>query len=317
MASTDNKENIAVLLATYNGHEYLEIQLESLLAQTNQDFVIYIHDDGSFDRTPQLLLEYTGRYPDRIQLLKGKPQGGAKENFLWMLSQVEADYYFFCDQDDVWMPDKVEKSLDKIRAMDQDIRVVFSDMLVVDSDLELIDQSFINYIGRSPYNTAYTQILIDNPAAGCTMCLDRALRDLLVSALGQIDLNNIPMHDALILELAALQGKVDVIAEPLVYYRQTGCNQMGAKTETSGQKALRNARDAGQQSILAKKRAFINEAKIFAKEILKVDNIPQDKRQVLQEFVNLDSHGKLYRMHFYRKYNFTRAHHNLWMRLWV
>lgn len=317
MDSIDKREKAAVLLATYNGADYLEIQIESLLAQTCQDFVIYVHDDGSFDKTPRMLLDYADRYPDKIQLLKGKPLGGAKENFLWMLSQVQADYYFFCDQDDVWFPEKIEKSLDKIKSMGEGPRAVFSDMVVVDQDLEAIDQSFISYIGRSPYNTAFSQILIDNPAAGCTLCMDHKLRDIVVEAAAKVDLKKIPMHDAFVLELASLQGKVDVIAEPLVYYRQTGHNQMGAETETTGQKALRNVENAREGGIKARKKAFINEAKTFAKEILKVDNIPQDKRGILQEFVDLDSHGKLYRMHFYSKYNFTRAHHNLWMRLWV
>lgn len=307
----------AILLATYNGAEYLEIQIESLLAQTRGDFTIYIHDDGSIDKTPQLLLDYSRRYPGRISLLKGKPLGSAKVNFLWMLSQVEADFYFFCDQDDVWFPEKVEKSLAKIEENTVVPQAVFTDMLVVDDALQPLADSFIRYIGRSPYNTAYTQILIDNPAAGCTLCINKPLRDIVVESLGLIDLNNIPMHDALILELAAIKGILDVIDEPLVYYRQTGHNQMGAVTESLSDKLSRNTIDAAASTFLGKKRVFVNEARAFAKELIKLPGLPADKSQVLENFVHINEKGKLARMRFYRQNNFTRAHHNLWMRLWV
>lgn len=307
----------AILLATYNGAEYLEIQIESLLAQTRGDFTIYIHDDGSIDKTPQLLLDYSRRYPGRISLLKGKPLGSAKANFLWMLSQVEADFYFFCDQDDVWFPEKVEKSLAKIEENTVVPQAVFTDMLVVDDALQPLADSFIRYIGRSPYNTAYTQILIDNPAAGCTLCINKPLRDIVVESLGLIDLNNIPMHDALILELAAIKGILDVIDEPLVYYRQTGHNQMGAVTESLSDKLSRNTIDAAASTFLGKKRVFVNEARAFAKELIKLPGLPADKSQVLENFVHINEKGKLARMRFYRQNNFTRAHHNLWMRLWV
>ncbi len=307
----------AILLATYNGAEYLEIQIESLLAQTRSDFTIYIHDDGSIDKTPQLLMDYSKRYPDKIKLLKGKSMGSAKANFLWMLSQVEAQFYFLCDQDDVWFPEKVEKSLARIEENTVVPQAVFTDMLVVDESLQPIADSFIRYIGRSPYNTAYTQILIDNPAAGCTMCINKPLRDIVVESLAFIDLKNIPMHDALILELAAIKGILDVIDEPLVYYRQTGHNQMGAITESLSDKVSRNRLDAAASTFLEKKRVFINEARAFAAELIKIPNLPQDKKLLLNDFVHIDEKGKLARMRFYRQNNFTRAHHNLWMRLWV
>ena len=104
-------KNIAILLATYNGGQYLREQLDSLFAQTNQDFRIVIHDDGSTDNTVEIINEYKEKYPERIEVLDGKPKGTPKANFMYLLSEVEADCYFFCDQDDVWLPTKVEESL--------------------------------------------------------------------------------------------------------------------------------------------------------------------------------------------------------------
>lgn len=319
-------KEIVILLATYNGEKYIRQQLKSLFEQTNQNFRLVVHDDGSSDATAEIINEYRDKYPDRIEIFYGNSCGGPKENFLWMLGRVEADYYLFCDQDDVWLPEKLQRSMDALASEEDNYRsskeevppvCVFTDMRVVDEELNTLSDSFIRYIGRVPENTAYTQILIDNPAAGCTMCFNRALRDLVVDLAPSVDLNNIPMHDAFVLEIAAIMGKVVAIDEPLAYYRQTGHNAMGAVTESESDKASRNIEDLKQGNIFQKKKAFVEESRLFAAEILKADWLPKDKKNVLLRFSTIGEKGKLKRMSFYSKNNFTRAHHNLWFRLWV
>ena len=309
-------KNIAVLLATYNGKNYLRQQLDSLLNQTFDNFRIVVHDDGSTDGTIDILNEYRDNNPEKIELLHGQSCGSAKANFLWMLKKEEADVYFFCDQDDVWHETKIEKSLKALGDLSEPA-CVFSDMWVVDENLNEISDSFIRYIGREPGNTAYTQILIDNPAAGCTMCFNRALRDLTVELLPKLDLENIPMHDALVLALASITGDVKAIDEPLVYYRQTGNNIMGAATESDSDKRNRNVSDFKEGSLFAKKKAFVNEARLFAAELAKADFISKDKKNILIRFADIGHKSKFKRMIFYKKNNFTRAHHNFWFRLWV
>ena len=319
-------KDIVILLATYNGEKYLEQQLKSLFEQSFQDFRLVVHDDGSTDSTTDIINTYRDKYPDKIEIFYGNSCGGPKENFLWMLNRVEADYYLLCDQDDVWLPNKLQESLDTIWLTENEGKsnekaiepvCVFTDMSVVDEELNNISDSFIRYIGRLPSNTAYTQILIDNPAAGCTMCFNRSLRDLVVSLVPEIDLTKIPMHDALILEIAAIMGKVVVIDKPLAYYRQTVHNTMGAVTESDADKASRNFQDFKQGSIFAKKKVFINQSRIFAGEVSKASWIPKDKKNVLIRFAKIGEKGKLRRIRFYAKNNFTRAHHNAWFRLWV
>ncbi|QFJ53902.1 glycosyltransferase family 2 protein [Pseudobutyrivibrio xylanivorans] len=320
-------KDIAILLATYNGREYLRQQLDSLFKQTRQDFRLVIHDDGSTDGTAEIIKEYLEEYPERIEVFYGGSCGGAKENFLWMLDRVEADYYLMCDQDDVWFPEKLERSMETmVEAEDELAKLesievlpvcVFTDMMVTDDKLNVISDSFIRYIGRNPANIAYTQIIIDNPAAGCTMCFNRRLRDLVISLTPMIDSDNIPMHDALILEIAAIMGKVVPIDAPLVYYRQTGHNTMGAVTESDGDKANRNLEDIKGGSFFEKKRAFVNESRLFASELLVADWLPKDKKNVLMRFAKIGEKGKIKRMSFYAKNNFSRARHNLWFRLWV
>lgn len=309
-------KNIVVLLATYNGKNYLRQQLDSLLNQTFADFRIVVHDDGSTDGTIDILNEYRDNNPEKIELLYGQSCGSAKANFLWMLKEEEADVYFFCDQDDVWHETKIEKSLKALGDLSEPA-CVFSDMWVVDENLNELSDSFIRYIGREPGNTAYTQILIDNPAAGCTMCFNRALRDLTVELLPKLDLENIPMHDALVLALASITGEVKAIDEPLVYYRQTGSNIMGAVTESDSDKRNRNVSDFKEGSLFAKKKAFVNEARLFAAELAKADFISKDKKNILIRFADIGHKSKFKRMIFYKKNNFTRAHHNFWFRLWV
>ncbi|SDI03569.1 rhamnosyltransferase [Pseudobutyrivibrio sp. 49] len=316
----------AILLATYNGEQYLRQQLDSLFGQTSQEFRLVVHDDGSTDSTVDIINEYRDKYPDRIEILYGDSCGGPKENFLWMLGKTEADYYMFCDQDDVWFPEKVKRSVEALEEAEGMIHYegdevqpvcVFTDMVVADDNLNNLSDSFIRYIGRLPSNTAYTQILIDNPAAGCTMCFNRQLRDLVVQLEPELDMKNIPMHDALVLEIAAIMGKVVAIDEPLAYYRQTGHNTMGAVTETESDKASRNIQDLKQGSIFEKKKAFVNESRVFAGEIAKAEWLPKDKKNVLLRYSKIGEKGKFKRMSFYSKNNFTRAHHNLWFRLWV
>lgn len=319
-------KDIVILLATYNGERFIRQQLDSLFGQTNQDFLLAVHDDGSTDGTVDIINEYRDKYPDRMEIFYGNSCGGPKENFLWMLGRVEADYYLFCDQDDVWFPEKLQRSIDALTDAEgafhhegDEIQpvCVFTDMKVVDEELNVLSDSFIRYIGRIPSNTAYTQILIDNPAAGCTMCFNRQLRDLVVQLAPQLDMEKIPMHDVLVLETAAIMGQVVAIDEPMAYYRQTGFNTMGATTESETQKASRNIGDFKQGSFFAKKKAFVNEARDFAGEILKADWLPKDKKNVLLRFSKIGEKGKFKRMSFYSKNNFTRAHHNLWFRLWV
>lgn len=308
-----------VLLATYNGEQYLRQQLDSIFNQTFKDFYLVVHDDGSTDGTLDILKEYYENHHDKVEIIYGQRCGSAKINFLYLLSQVEADFYFLCDQDDVWLPDKLEKTMatmvDTIERHEKLPVAVFTDMTVVDRELNIISDSFIAYIGRTPKNIAYTQILIDNPAAGTTMCINRALRDIAISK-KSINWENIPMHDSWLLELAAIFGKVGYVDASLVYYRQTGYNTMGASTETTMDKIGRNI-EISNKGFLKKKKAFINEARLFAREVLKLENIPEDKLKVLSDFVNIGTKSKISRIRFYKENNFTRAHHNFWMRLWV
>ena len=100
---------IAILMSTYNGERYLREQIDSLLNQTYKDWKLYIRDDGSTDETISIIESYVNDYPDLIVLLKDDLGNlGSARSFMRILSVVDADYYMFCDQDDVWLPNKVK-----------------------------------------------------------------------------------------------------------------------------------------------------------------------------------------------------------------
>ena len=104
---------VAILLATYNGEKYLRAQLDSLYAQSYRDWKLYVNDDGSTDGTLTILQEYAQRYGN-IDLQVNEHSLRSLRNFMDLLRRAEADYYIFSDQDDVWMPEKVEKSPESI-----------------------------------------------------------------------------------------------------------------------------------------------------------------------------------------------------------
>ena len=104
----------AILMTTYNGQTYLREQLDSLFSQTCQDWELYVSDDGSTDQTVAILEEYAHSHPNMHVEVNTKNLGPAR-NFMRMVEKVDADAYMFCDQDDVWLKDKVAQSLLALR----------------------------------------------------------------------------------------------------------------------------------------------------------------------------------------------------------
>ena len=220
-------ERIAILLATYNGEEYLREQLDSLYHQTFKDWTIYVHDDGSADQTCNILKEYAEKY-DNFIILDYPSQHSAKDNFLSLLQKVEADYYLFCDQDDKWCTDKIEKQIIQLKETESNNPnkpvLVFTDLFVVDRELNLINESMWRFGGIHPEHlTTFDEGGAFEFVTGCTMMFNRQAKDAVV-----FPADKAVMHDAWI-SLCVLRsgGIVKAIYEPLVYYRQHGNNTLG------------------------------------------------------------------------------------------
>ncbi|MCR4797871.1 MAG: glycosyltransferase family 2 protein [Lachnospiraceae bacterium] len=310
----------AVLLSTYNGKAYLAEMLESLLRQQEVTFTCYIHDDGSTDGTLEILAEYEKRYPEIFVILRDdKKNLGAKENFFHLISSVEADYYFFADQDDVWLPEKMKFTLEKLLDLEKKSSqklpmAVFSDMYVTDSRLSVISDSFLNYIDRDGTYHSFSEILIDNPAAGCSIVLNRTCRD---KGLELSDRSGIYMHDVWFLMTAAVFGMTDFCDQPLLYYRQHGGNEKGAVAENTTEKIKRNAADLSNRSAGEKKRIFYEEKASLARGILSLSGVPEQKRKTLEGFVRLHEMSFIQKIAFLKKNGIRRKKHNLFFMLWI
>lgn len=219
----------AILLATYNGELYLKEQIDSLYAQTDKDWILYIHDDGSTDGTPSII-EDCKRTHENVCVLSFPPSGGPMMNFLEMLRRVEADYYFFCDQDDVWMPDKIEISRRRMleiesRNPDKPV-VVHGDLIVTDEALRQILPSFWQYEDIYPERvTSYEVMGVSNLTTGCAMCFNKKAKE--VTPIPPPPMT--PMHDFWITACTFKAGGiVSAINRPLLYYRQHSDNCIGA-----------------------------------------------------------------------------------------
>ncbi len=215
-------------MATYNGGKHLRDQIDSILAQSDQDWTLYVHDDGSTDDTMELLQEYATRH-DKVKLLDYASAGGACANFLSILEKVEADYYFYADQDDIWLEDKIKLTRAEMLKQEQERPglpvVVHTDLYVVDERLDIINKSFMVYAGIHPeFLTTFDECVIPF-VTGCTMMFNAEAKKATC-----ISESYAFMHDCWIaLNCISKQGAIIFIPHPLVLYRQHGTNTVGAR----------------------------------------------------------------------------------------
>lgn len=223
---------INIMMATYNGENYIREQIESIIYQTYTEWKLYISDDGSTDRTKAIIQEYIECYPDKIMLLKSrKSTHCAKGNFSFLFETVpNADYYAFCDQDDVWLPEKLNTLLETIEGSEDEPMLVYHDLKVVNQDKELIAESFYEYSNlfldeRRPIN----QVLLYNCIPGCAMMYNHKLRE----KIQKIPIDCI-MHDWWVLLVTLCYGDKIIHSEKkLGLYRQHGNNELGAVEKKS------------------------------------------------------------------------------------
>ena len=218
-------QEIAILLTTYNSKDYIEEQVHSLKEQTYSHWKLYVRDDLSTDNTPDMIAQMAVE-DERICVLHDTVKRGALDGFMWLLAQVEADYYLFCDHDDVWLPTKVEESLKLMQqagAAEVPV-IVCTDARVVDAQLNTIDDSFWHYRSSRPamFRDKYFHLCYNN-VLGCTMCFNREAR--------RVALPYPPtaiMHDAWLAATVLWHGGgILPIERPLMLYRLHGDNTIG------------------------------------------------------------------------------------------
>ena len=217
-------------MATYNGQKHLKQQLDSIFAQSNQDWRLLVRDDGSTDDTVSIIENYCTKYPDRIQLIAdGDGRLGVHLNFSRLLQQAAAEYTMLSDQDDVWLPNKIEMTLNRMRSAEQiytDIPIlVHTDLKVVDSGLNTIADSIWKYQKLFPeIGDDFKMVAAQNVVTSCTAMLNRKAIEFSTPVPAEA-----VIHDWWLAIKVAMHGKIVYVSIPSVLYRQhSGC-QIGAK----------------------------------------------------------------------------------------
>ena len=221
---------VDILLAVYNGRQYLTEQIDSILSQTYHEWKLLICDDCSSDGSFETALEYAKRYPEKITAIRREsPAGSAQGNFMDMLGLSDAEYTMFCDQDDVWLPEKIKLTMNKMREMESSFGsiplLVHTDMIVSSSDLSVISSGFMKYSGLDPSKRTINNLIVQNNISGCTMMINSALKELVCGTPPQL----MVMHDWWIGLAAASFGRIGYVDAATMKYRQHGGNQVGAK----------------------------------------------------------------------------------------
>lgn len=273
------KENklVAICMSTFNGEQYLEEQLQSLFNQTYSNIKIYVRDDGSTDETKQIL----EKYKDKITIIENTQNLGVTQSFFYLLNSINnAEYYAFCDQDDIWLPNKIERAVEKLEKSEKEIPTMyFSDYDYYDENMNYINRSAVNKNGPSFQNA-----LVECISLGMNMVINHSLRDILVKN----KMEKAMYHDWIIYLISTGIGNVFYDREVTVKYRRHS----------------KNASNANQN--------FIKFQIWRIKQIFKKSYFKQVKKQLI-EFENnykeklSEKDKRLLSLFTKRKYNFINA----------
>lgn len=292
-------DKIAILLSTYNGEQYLPEQIESIINQSNQSWELFIRDDGSTDQTLTILKQYQSN-PRIHWINENTPANrGVIGSFFELLQAVEADYYMFCDQDDVWLPQKVALTLAKMQVIEsqnqQQPILVHTDLKVVDQDLEIKSESMVKTQDLDPQAT-FGRFLVQNSVTGCTVMINQNLKN----RCQKINLANIQMHDWWFALVASAFGKIGFVNQATILYRQHGNNQVGAKSSFN-ELLTRKHLFKKTKSML---EAAMDQAGEFAKQY---PSLPVDKVEMIDFFQDVTQVSKPKRYQRLKQYGILKS----------
>ncbi|MBU3576948.1 glycosyltransferase family 2 protein [Polynucleobacter sp. UK-Kesae-W10] len=233
LSSVSDIPLVAILLCTYNGARFLAEQLDSLESQTHQNWIVFASDDGSTDQTLEILQQYQAKWSSGKLTIRSGPQKGFCQNFLSLACdpQIKADYYAFCDQDDVWLPSKLEVALTNI-ITNQSAEVPY----LYCGRTKYVTEN-LKPCGVSPlfvFPPSFRNALVQSIAGGNTMVFNQSAKDL-IEKVGAVD---VPSHDWWLYQLiSGVEGVVFYDNVPQLLYRQHefalvgGNNSFPAKME--------------------------------------------------------------------------------------
>jgi glycosyltransferase involved in cell wall biosynthesis len=216
---------ISILLSTYNGQTFLEEQLNSLINQNYANFKIYIRDDGSTDNTPSILEKFAGKFPAKIEYIQDNLGNlTVFESYKQLLLKANSDYYLFCDQDDIWLPEKLEilkTEFEKREKEFGDIPILLAHDYSVFGDQGLIEKS-----AHQKYKLSQKEInnsLFQGFIAGCTCIFNSKAEEI------YLKYSKLGIHDKHLINLLNIYGKIVLVKDVLINYRVHSNNAVGLK----------------------------------------------------------------------------------------
>ncbi len=217
---------IHIVLATYNGAKFIEEQLNSILNNSYKEFTIEVCDDGSTDETLELVSKYVKKY-ENITLHRNEKNLGYVMNFMEGIRRSKSPYIMLCDQDDIWHADKIQKTYERMKQLEQEMSsgvplLVYSDAMNFDNDTGAELGSFHKSSHLNTENIDPAHLLMENKCIGCTVMVNGAIREYLDTLP-----NAIRVHDWWLALICSCFGKIAYLDESTLQYRQHSGNMIG------------------------------------------------------------------------------------------
>ena len=295
---------IDILLATYNGEKYIEQQIESIIEQSYQNFKLIIRDDNSSDDTVKIIYKLQKKYSDKIQIYQSPNQRrGLIANFSELLSISNERYLMLSDQDDIWIPHKVEMLIHEILSVERENSIstptlIHTDLIVVDEDLKKISNSYWRWAGLNPnIGSVFSRLLVQNVVTGCTTIFNRPLADLCYPISEKA-----LMHDWWIALVVSAFGIIRFIPNKTVMYRQHRANVVGARKWSIANVILKTIHLFREKSILD---TYLEQAQIFNR--VYGDKLQSDIREILNDFLSIKHQNKFLRRLTLLRHNFLKG----------
>ncbi|MFS6437855.1 glycosyltransferase family 2 protein [Streptococcus agalactiae] len=290
---------VNILMATYNGEKFLAQQIESIQKQTFKEWNLLIRDDGSSDKTCDIIRNFTAK-DYRIRFINENEHHnlGVIKSFFTLVNYEVADFYFFSDQDDVWLPEKLSVSLEAAKHKASDVPLlVYTDLKVVNQELNILQDSMIRAQSHHA-NTTLLPELTENTVTGGTMMINHALAEKWFTP------NDILMHDWFLALLAASLGEIIYLDLPTQLYRQHDNNVLGARTMDKRFKILRE----GPKSIFTRYWKLIHDSQKQASLIVDKygDIMTANDLELIKCFIKIDKQPFMTRLRWLWKYGYSK-----------
>lgn len=264
---------VCVLLSTYNGEKYIGELLESLYAQKNRDDIIVLaRDDGSSDSTVQILNDWVKKL--RMEIICGE-NIGARDSFWELIKKApEADFYAYCDQDDIWESDKLRCAVDKLTDYDGSIPSLYAcNIQCVNQYLEKIEP--LNCFQQE--DITIQRIFVSNCILGCTMVFNREL----LKKLRKIDFSVFFMHDVVTVLTALVTGVFIYDEDKHMLYRQ----QENSVTQKKAQSFTKKIKNSCNLWFRSKERSISKQADELLKDFSgEINHSDKEKLELIRTY---------------------------------